>query len=1359
MKIRTAKARNSLVAILFIAMLFVFANNTISVYADSPNVTAHSKAEIVQRLRTNSASINEAHTFEITPTRPDTPGALSYASKQSALKMLNNIRYVAGLPDVMLDSTYGDKSQAAAFVLASVGQGLSHAPKDDYSKPNGMSDNIWNLGHEGAGSSNLSAGRGTLNATVLGWMDDGDKSNVDRVGHRRWAINPKMGKVGFGAAYNSESSYGNYYAEYSFDNSGSGTQTNVAWPAQIMPIEFFGNNIPWSLSTGRYISNVSEVVVTLNRRASSPSGSGSWTFKGSESYTAAGSGKYFNINNQGFGQIGCIIFRPDIVNYRVGDIFDVNITGVGSSPITYSVEFISGYPVETMTFDNQEYRLTSSYQTITPTITPSSAKGYEVSYSSSDESVVSVNSNGQLTKVGMGEATITATIDGRFTFSGNPITSSYVVKVPKSLSNNDIKVEYNDTVYYSGKTADIGLVIKDGNKTLVEGTDYTLSIPDNAVKPRMSGNTYYNYTATITGIGNYGDTLYKHFWIYKKSLYNCNVVLSPGTVEYTGTKQTPTVSVYNGDVPLTEGVDYDVTSNDGGTSVGSYSVRISACSNSDCYIGSTSETFTITQKNITESMIDAISSVTYNGSAQTPNVTLRDGARILTKNTDYTVQYSANTNAGTAKATVTGKGNYKGSVEKQFTINPKSLNTATLTLTPASIKYNGALQKPEVNVKDGNITLNVGQDYTLTNSGGTNVGDYDVTAAGCGNYTGEICNTFTITPANLNEATITLDQDEFAYDGQAHKPTVTVNYGGNPLTIGDDYSLSWSNQSSVNAGTYTVTISAADNSNFTGSVEKTYEITPKTVTADMLELGNSEFTYNGTEQKPNVSVKDNGTPLDSEDYEVSYSGGADAGTYTVTLTGKRNYDGSTGKTFEIKPKSIENAEIEDIQSVEYNGSAHTPSLTVKVDDKVIDADNYTVNYDANTNAGTAKATANGIGNYTGSISKNFTITPKTVTKEMVGAIGPVAYDGEAKEPDVIVTDGNKTLEKEKDYAVEYSNNTEVGTAKATVKGKGNYTGSIDCEFEIVSPEMAELQALIDELEDAKAGETDEEFIAAIDEAIEEAIAAVNGTNMDSEYLNSIISSVKSKRTAAVSALEEKKEAARVAAEEAAKAAEKAKRAKQSGQGGAVGKGASMEFAEKSILASTSEEGPKGSKYAPLQLRSTKQANTSVTLAWYKVKGAKKYIIYGNACGKKNKMKKLATSTGKLNYVVKKLANKKALKKGTYHKFMIVALDSKNNVISTSKVVHVATKGNKKMANPTKITLKAPKTLRKGKTHKLAAKQVGKYVKKHRVLAYETSNAKVATVSKGVIKATGKGTCYVYVYAQNGLFKKVKVTVK
>ena len=238
------------------------------------------------------------------------------------------------------------------------------------------------------------------------------------------------------------------------------------------------------------------------------------------------------------------------------------------------------------------------------------------------------------------------------------------------------------------------------------------------------------------------------------------------------------------------------------------------------------------------------------------------------------------------------------------------------------------------------------------------------------------------------------------------------------------------------------------------------------------------------------------------------------------------------------------------------------------------------------------------------------------------------------------------------------------------------------------------------------------------------------------------------------------------------------RSKQTGSDGtAFGPGASLEAAEAALAAMKSDGDPKGTKYAPLKLKSTKQTKKNITVKWTKVSGAKKYILYGNKCGKKYKMKKIGTYSGKSKKVTK-VAGKK-LKKSTYYKFIVIAVDSNNNVISTSKLIHVSTKGSKKKANPTKVKVKAKLNkngkklkkykstsavgVKKGKTVQLkttAAKKKGTKVKKHRVVKYESSNKAVATVtSKGKIKGVNKGKCTIYVYAQNGIAKKTKVNVK
>lgn len=211
-----------------------------------------------------------------------------------------------------------------------------------------------------------------------------------------------------------------------------------------------------------------------------------------------------------------------------------------------------------------------------------------------------------------------------------------------------------------------------------------------------------------------------------------------------------------------------------------------------------------------------------------------------------------------------------------------------------------------------------------------------------------------------------------------------------------------------------------------------------------------------------------------------------------------------------------------------------------------------------------------------------------------------------------------------------------------------------------------------------------------------------------------------------------------------------------------GEGASLSVAEKAILALSGEKDPKGSVFNLLQLKGTKAAKNKVTIKWKKPSGTKKFIIYGNACGKK--MVKLA-STGKTSKSFTKV-NKKKVKKGTYYKFLVVAVDGKDKVVSTSKAVHIATPGGK-IGNDKKIKSAAKKNkvqLKAKKSFKLKAKAVPASkklkVKKHRKVSFESANTKVAKVtSKGVIKAVKKGKCEVYCYAQNGVALKIKVTVK
>lgn len=204
----------------------------------------------------------------------------------------------------------------------------------------------------------------------------------------------------------------------------------------------------------------------------------------------------------------------------------------------------------------------------------------------------------------------------------------------------------------------------------------------------------------------------------------------------------------------------------------------------------------------------------------------------------------------------------------------------------------------------------------------------------------------------------------------------------------------------------------------------------------------------------------------------------------------------------------------------------------------------------------------------------------------------------------------------------------------------------------------------------------------------------------------------------------------------------------------------VSVAEKAILSQKSDKDIVGSTYGTLSLKAVKTTKNTIKLKWNKVSKATGYVIYGNRCGNTNQLKKLATVKS-TNWTQKKL------KKGTYYKYVVVAYETvsgQDETLSISKTIHAATAGGKK-GNAKKIKVNKSKVkLKKGKKFRIKATQVATSKKtkiaKHRAISFESSNRNVATVtSKGMVKAVKKGSCTIYVYAQNGFSKKVKVTVK
>lgn len=290
-----------------------------------PNVATHTQAEIIAWVKAHPFDTKKEHGYAVKPKlkAPYAAGKPSKTNLQEGLNALNAMRYIAGLDaNVTLDETYNELAQAAALVNCINGQ-LSHYP----SQPKGMDAALYDKGCKGARSSNLYSMRSNIASAHVGYMDDSDPTNIDRVGHRRWILNPAMGKTGTGYVEG-------FSATYAFDKSNiDAAQSNVVWPAQNMPLEYFDESQAWSVSTGEVL-DASEVKVTLTRKSDGKT----WKF----SKTKADGDFY--VENSLYGQRGCVIFRPkNLTDIEPGDRFRVQVVGIPQE-LDYTVNFFEIWP-------------------------------------------------------------------------------------------------------------------------------------------------------------------------------------------------------------------------------------------------------------------------------------------------------------------------------------------------------------------------------------------------------------------------------------------------------------------------------------------------------------------------------------------------------------------------------------------------------------------------------------------------------------------------------------------------------------------------------------------------------------------------------------------------------------------------------------------------------------------------------------------------------------------------------------------------------------------------------------------------------------------------------------------------------
>ena len=476
---------------------------------------------------------------------------------------------------------------------------------------------------------------------------------------------------------------------------------------------------------------------------------------------------------------------------------------------------------------------------------------------------------------------------------------------------------------------------------------------------------------------------------------------------------------------------------------------------------------------------------TYTGKAITPSFKVYDGKKLLTIKKDYTVSYKNNINAATAddakKAptiTVKSTGNYKGTETRTFTINPASMDATEQRINidnlylaaPAGKNPKGIKAVPVVT--DNGKKLSENKDYTVNhvtlneqNAKNKNAnsyvtpGKYTVEITGKGNYTGT--RQITVTLADVAKEQILMSKvtvakvPDVAYDAdlcegnnaKGMTPALTVTYGSgkNKVTL--------YKEGDVNAAGETV---SAENADYTVTWINNRYVGIATVvltgTGKILEDGTAIGTYFGEKR---ITFKIKGTALSAN--MVSWADGSK--NVSVVYNGEEQ---EPGVRVSLQKK------IKD-----ENGKTVTQTTTLREYDEYAQYGDYKVSYLKNVDAGTATVVITGAGGYTGTVKKTFKITQADLaaegTEAKIGVADSIPFAKNGAKPAIVVTaklaNGNTvTLKEGKDYTITYANNKAVSEGKnltekklplITVKGKGNFKGSIKQNFTITNKSLAD----------------------------------------------------------------------------------------------------------------------------------------------------------------------------------------------------------------------------------------------------------------------------------------------------------------
>ena len=299
---------------------------------------------------------------------------------------------------------------------------------------------------------------------------------------------------------------------------------------------------------------------------------------------------------------------------------------------------------------------------------------------------------------------------------------------------------------------------------------------------------------------------------------------------------------------------------------------------------------------------------------------------------------------------------------------------------------------------------------------------------------------------------------DYTYTGKAIKPQIRVYFKETKLKEGQDYTISYKNNIKA-AGMddkKAPTVTIKGKGNYAGTAVKTFTINKAMLTASNLKAAS---VYQLNKAYTPIIILNGNVLKDKTDYTLTYkdTNGTvlqkqptkELGSYIMHIEGKGNCGGSFDFNFKIAEKG--SASIEKgtavVGAIIYGGK--NPPTMLSVNGNTLTSSDYTVVF-SNTNVkGMATATFIGIGKYTGILKKNFMVIAQPLSINNITVAKSVSYEKGGARPEISVKANKTKLSEGVDYTVSYKDNTKLGnTAKAIVKGRGNYSGSISVNFEI-----------------------------------------------------------------------------------------------------------------------------------------------------------------------------------------------------------------------------------------------------------------------------------------------------------------------